>query len=308
MATGKTLLFKMLTVVGVGMTLLLFKRVAGFSVRNNSNNRIQCAVAITSRHQRGYRNSAFQNVRFSYVDNNSQRKILEQRERIRTVFTTARRLSTTGLDDVLVVEENLDDDDADDEIDDETLSSQLSSPEEFLPGTIDGFSIVKIYKTDQNSEFDMEKIRTVIDSDDINRLELTSRNISVPVALMMLDPEEYPTRSRARKACRKSNIVIHRGPLDETFDTEKCERARVGCRVFPGDVLAKQTRIGDGTFPTSCHEKPPFDLPVIFEDSHFAIGKRQRSHLKRIFIPLYLYRSSLIIAVSFLSSFFPIKL
>jgi len=197
-------------------------------------------------------------------------------------------------------EENLDDDDVDGEVDDEVNDER---PEEFLPGTIEGFSIVRTYETDQDSEFDMEKIRTLIDFDDISRLELTSRNISVPIALMMLNPEEYPSRSKARKACRKSNIVIHRGPLDEIFDAEKWERARVGCRLLPGDVLGRQLRIGDGTFPDSCHEKPPFDLPVIFEDSHFAIGKIQRSRANQVSIAALSYRCSLILAVSFLPFF-----
>ena len=48
-------------------------------------------------------------------------------------------------------------------------------------------------------------------------------------------------RSRARKACRKANIMIHRGALvkdpetgETIFDSSKCLRARVGDRVFPG--------------------------------------------------------------------------
>ena len=37
------------------------------------------------------------------------------------------------------------------------------------------------------------------------------------------------------------------------------------------DVLAKQVRMGEGYFPVMNHEKPPFELPVVFEDDHFAI-------------------------------------
>ena len=317
MLRGKVLLFKMLSVAAFCLTLFPFKRVAGFSSVRNNGNRLQCAAAIASRHQQGSRNSAFKNTRFSYVNNNLQSKILGHRARIRTtVYTTARKLSADPEDVLVATEENLDDDDVDDddvdgeiddEVHDEISPSQLSTPEEFLPGIINGFSIVKIYETDEDSEFDMDKIRTLLDSDDVSRLELTSRNISVPVALMMLNPEEYPSRSQARKACRKSNIVIHRGPLDEIFDTEKWERARVGCRIIPGDVLARQLRIGDGTFPDSRHEKPPFDLPVIFEDSHFAIGKIQRSRANQVSIAALSYRCSLILAVSFCLSFCPIK-
>jgi hypothetical protein len=149
-----------------------------------------------------------------------------------------------------------------------------------IQGSREGYYIVKMYKTNP-AGFDLECIPG-IQGDDLNleRLEITTHNISVPLALMMLDPEEYPSASKARKACRKANILIHRGPLqvdvtgrEVVFDANKCQRARVGDRVLPGDVLAKEVRIGDGVFPTMYHKKPPFELPVIFEDDHFAIGR-----------------------------------
>jgi 23S rRNA-/tRNA-specific pseudouridylate synthase len=46
---------------------------------------------------------------------------------------------------------------------------------------------------------------------------------------------------------------------------------RVGDRVFPGDILCKQVRVGDGYSPILFYKKPPFDLPVIIEDDHFAL-------------------------------------
>lgn len=107
-------------------------------------------------------------------------------------------------------------------------------------GTNEGFYVVKIFKT-QSAPFDMDHVKKLVDNDDVERLELCPHNISVPVALMMLDDNEFPSISRARKACRKANIIIHRGPLsinkdtgEETFDSNKCMRARVGDRLFPG--------------------------------------------------------------------------
>jgi hypothetical protein len=38
------------------------------------------------------------------------------------------------------------------------------------------------------------------------------------------------------------------------------------------DVIAKQVRMGNGWYNAPYHEKPPFDLPVVYEDDHFAIG------------------------------------
>mmetsp|Transcript_9154 Transcript_9154/g.16385 ORF Transcript_9154/g.16385 Transcript_9154/m.16385 type:complete len:525 (-) Transcript_9154:41-1615(-) len=161
-----------------------------------------------------------------------------------------------------------------------TSSTSASSLEGLVPGANEGFFVVKVYKTDPSSDFDLKEIETMVEANERDRLELSPKNITVPLALMLLDPDEYPSRSRARKACRKANIMIHRGPLrtdgsgnDEktVFDSEKCLRARVGDRVFPGDVLAKQVRMGMGGFPVLNHKKPPFDLPVIYEDDHFAI-------------------------------------
>lgn len=40
---------------------------------------------------------------------------------------------------------------------------------------------------------------------------------------------------------------------------------------FPLDVVGKQVRMGDGYFPVMNYKKPPFDLPVVYEDDHFAI-------------------------------------
>jgi hypothetical protein len=165
-------------------------------------------------------------------------------------------------------------------------STNSSTLQGLIPGSNEGFYIVKTYKTNP-SRFNLQAVQNLIEENEFDRLGLTTQNISVPVALMVLDPDEYPSRSRARKACRKANILIHRGPLgiDEdsgeeiVFDAEKCMRARVGDRVFPGDVLAKQVRMGDGYFPVLGHKKPPFDLPVIFEDDHFAIGKQSSSIL-----------------------------
>jgi hypothetical protein len=196
-----------------------------------------------------------------------------------------------------------DDDDKYDDDDDEksddfpsyatapTLASSSPGVHGLTPGSTNGFFVVQTYETNvsaTSSGFDVENIKATLglDERDVARLDLTSNNVSVVVALMMSDPKEYPTMTRARKACRKANVLIHRGPLlpslnntgkKGTFDPKRCLRARVGDRVYPGDVIAKQTRIGDGSFPVMNHRKPPYDLPVIFEDDHFAIGTSRRN-------------------------------
>jgi hypothetical protein len=177
---------------------------------------------------------------------------------------------------------NIGSDNEEDELSDSDSPFSTSLNGGLIPGSNDGFYIVKTYKTDQSSGFDLQKLWTMVAPNEMDRLDLTARNITVPLALMLLDPEEYPTTSRARKACRKAHIMIHRGALGANddgeqvfFDRNKCVRARVGDRVFPGDVLAKQVRISEGRYPVLGYKKPPFDLPVVFEDDHFAIGKQE---------------------------------
>jgi 23S rRNA-/tRNA-specific pseudouridylate synthase len=155
----------------------------------------------------------------------------------------------------------------------------LHEPLAGLPvGIPDSFRVVKQYHTAVQEPFQWDSIG--LETSDVDRLELSPGNISLPVALMLFDSDEYPSFSRARKACRKGNILIHRGPSqtteDETteaanvFDAERCKKGRVGDRIFPGDVIGKQVRMGSGYFPVLGYKKP-FDLPVVYEDDHCAL-------------------------------------
>jgi 23S rRNA-/tRNA-specific pseudouridylate synthase len=150
-----------------------------------------------------------------------------------------------------------------------------------------------------------------ITQEELDRLGIANgENVTLPIALMLLDPEEYPSFSKARKACRKGYIIIHRGPLngntndvmeennseeadieqlvemeeeeyddddegqnsnENLFDLTKCIRGRVADRVYPNDVIGRQVRMHGGFYPGLDCKKPPFDLPVVYEDDHFAI-------------------------------------
>jgi len=119
-----------------------------------------------------------------------------------------------------------------------------------------------------------------LDPERLDRLEVTPSNLTLPVALVLADPETYPTLSRARKACRKGSILVSRRPSGDTTsitprsfnDSSTTFEGKVGDRVFPeSDVLGRQVRIGSGGFPVLSHKKPPFDLPVAYEDDYFAV-------------------------------------
>ncbi len=53
-----------------------------------------------------------------------------------------------------------------------------------------------------DSEVNSMALTSFFSSEDISRLQLKSNNVTLAIALMLLDPEKYPTQSRARKAIR----------------------------------------------------------------------------------------------------------
>ncbi len=146
-------------------------------------------------------------------------------------------------------------------------------------GTPEGFYVIKQYSVPpEGFESLLANGDGKITQEEINRLNIDAHNITLPIALMLLDEEAYPSFSRARKSCRKGYIIVHRGPLkideetgEQTFDTDKCFRGRVPDRVYPGDVIGYQVRLHGGFYPGFQTQKPAFDLPVIYEDDHFAI-------------------------------------
>jgi 23S rRNA pseudouridine1911/1915/1917 synthase len=155
---------------------------------------------------------------------------------------------------------------ANDELDtEEEEEFSLDDLSTLTPGIPGSFFVVQQYE--MPNRFDMDGF----DPEEKERLDLSPVNISLPVALMMIDPEEYPSFSKARKVCRKGNVLVHRGSLsDESFDLERCIIGRVGDRIYPGDVIGKQVRMGTGSYPIMSY-KQPFDLPVVYEDDYFAI-------------------------------------
>lgn len=192
-----------------------------------------------------------------------------------------------------------------------TMKSGMESlddmPSNDLPeGVPKGFYIVKQYMYLPNDENSLRLWNTtisttpdVVDSqsnltiinfmneDHIHHLGLSDiHNITLPIALTILDPITYPSLSRARKACRKGNVVIQRSNSTTTLhgrmsstgtntsitDVQAPFIGRVGDRVYSGDTIAIQVRMGDGyRFAGMGHSKPPFDVPVIYQDDYYAL-------------------------------------
>jgi len=114
-------------------------------------------------------------------------------------------------------------------------------------------------------------------------LKLTDTNVTLAVALTMVDPIAYPSLSRARKAIRNGNVLLIRssdssgaeGGEDDNNETNKSNTLCLGKaadRVVPFDRICIQVRMGNGTnFKALRHAKPPFDVPVVYEDDHCAL-------------------------------------
>lgn len=160
----------------------------------------------------------------------------------------------------------------------EEESASISDEEETIPypkGTPEGFYIIKEYTVPSagfSSLGDDVSNAMGITREEISRLDICSTNLTLPVALMLLDSEEYPSLSRARKACRKGYITIRNTRQHSQTETDDMLiRGRVGDRVFPGDIIGRQVRMHGGFYPSQVISKPPFDLPVIYQDDHFAI-------------------------------------
>eukprot|EP00978_Attheya_sp_CCMP212_P028163 scaffold96532_cov43-Attheya_sp.AAC.4 len=68
-----------------------------------------------------------------------------------------------------------------------------------------------------------------------------SKNGTLPLALMVLDPETYPTLSKARKAIRHKQVLIQRHDQDaelnvsptRIYDPKKAVRGLGGDRIYP---------------------------------------------------------------------------
>eukprot|EP00536_Pseudo-nitzschia_multiseries_P014833 jgi/Psemu1/40269/gm1.40269_g len=77
----------------------------------------------------------------------------------------------------------------------------------------------------------------------LERLGVTSTNLTLPIALMGLDPDRYPSLSNARKACRQGKIALLRCGSGSTSDSSEdgvFHRGAVGDRVHPLDSIARR--------------------------------------------------------------------
>lgn len=149
------------------------------------------------------------------------------------------------------------------------------TPAEIINGTTQGSIIIHFYRVPMNG-FTSSALPNFFSIEERTRLRLQSHNVSLPAALMLLDPEKYPTQSRARKVIRQKSICISRccSNYNNNKIPEFNELGKVIARIYPGDVIGFQRRAG--LLDYSAIEgvplrQPPFEVSVVFEDEHMAI-------------------------------------
>ena len=169
------------------------------------------------------------------------------------------------------------------------------SPEELahLPkGDRGGYHIVRQYTVAVENITSVTNVTNVANATNATSLP-QGKNLTLQNALTILDPVNYPTLTRARKACRKGMVLVHRNPKLGKFqnasnrDTVRhmnisCsssdlnfKRGNVGDRVEPGDIIGVQLFLGTyrkkQCYPNIEYSRPQFQLPVLYEDDHLAV-------------------------------------
>ena len=145
------------------------------------------------------------------------------------------------------------------------------TPADIINGTSEGFIVTQVYTYSVEGIPDTN-LSSTFSVEDIARLCLEPKNVTLPAALMLLDPEKYPTQSRARKACRKRTICISRdNSSSSSFHFN--ELGKVIARVYPGDSIGYQRRKEDNYYSAqgTPYQVPPFELPIVYEDDYMAI-------------------------------------
>lgn len=97
-----------------------------------------------------------------------------------------------------------------DEVADENIDVGAEFPVVAVNGTTEDFVVTKQYhvpiegftNANDGDFLRATSLTAHFSPEDISRLQLKSNNVTLAVALMLLDPAKYPTQSRARKAIR----------------------------------------------------------------------------------------------------------
>jgi len=137
--------------------------------------------------------------------------------------------------------------------------------------------------SDDRNENDFDETARSKYLEALSRLNITQHNLTLPIAIMSLDPHRYPSLSKARKACRQKKIVLRSSPesMSKAIFPSAYRKGMVGDRVYPLDCIARRelyqnlkTKISSTSYETLGHNfvKSKFqNLPVVYEDDYMAL-------------------------------------
>lgn len=80
-------------------------------------------------------------------------------------------------------------------------------------GTPEGFYVTRLYTVPSTGFGNIldtlghKEGDRILTEDIVNRLDICGTNVTLPVALILLDPENFPSFSRSRKSCRSVGII-----------------------------------------------------------------------------------------------------
>mmetsp|Transcript_7955 Transcript_7955/g.12163 ORF Transcript_7955/g.12163 Transcript_7955/m.12163 type:complete len:463 (+) Transcript_7955:474-1862(+) len=96
----------------------------------------------------------------------------------------------------------------------------------------------------------------------------TNKNTTLPIAMMVLKSENFPTVSKALRTIRKRQMWF-----SPTGGDEDWKRAKADTRVFPGDWIARREPDYSTKYSYQglTYMKPKVSVPVVYQDDHMAI-------------------------------------
>ena len=114
-------------------------------------------------------------------------------------------------DDDIITDQSIED------VDEDTAVDPTSIIDDLPKGIPDGFYVIE-HAAIQSTGFTQSQIENAFSQEDINRLKLRPDDVTVPVALKLLFPQQNMSVTKARKECRRRRILVYRGPIREEKD------------------------------------------------------------------------------------------
>lgn len=123
-----------------------------------------------------------------------------------------------------------------------TTTNEDGGPVVSLPkGISKGYHIIA-HSTIPASGFPLDRLLDKLNVEEMQRLNVSPSNVTVPVAMIMMFPREFGTLTKARKECRRKKVIVLRRSAQEdrsgddteevvNFDVERMLIGRVGDRV-----------------------------------------------------------------------------